>query len=81
MSVAETVIALIEGLTPEQIRRMPLARRQRFAAICRHWASIADGEPKTPEQILKDAAAATSPKSGVIPDIRRSLARGGAHEA
>jgi hypothetical protein len=40
-SVAETIIALFEGLTPEQVERLPPATRERFRALCAHWAGPA----------------------------------------
>jgi hypothetical protein len=40
-AVAETIIALFEGLTPDQVERLPPARRDRFRALCAHWAGPA----------------------------------------
>jgi hypothetical protein len=40
-SVAETIIALFEGLTPDQVEKLPPATRDRFRALCAHWAGPA----------------------------------------
>ena len=46
MSLAEKAFALIEVLRPEDVQALPMAKRQRFADLCRHLADLA--EPKAP---------------------------------
>jgi hypothetical protein len=42
------IIALLEGLTTADLDATPPAHLERFAALCRHWASLADLSRKVP---------------------------------
>jgi hypothetical protein len=59
MSVVEKTIALLGGLNPADVQRLPPARRRRFADMCRHWADLAEPRPYE-----------TTPKSGVLFDLQ-----------
>jgi hypothetical protein len=60
MSVAETIAALFNALTREEVDAMPPAERRRFADLCRHWADFADIRPRD-----------LTSQSGVLADLRR----------
>lgn len=59
MSVIEKTIALLGGLTPQDLQTLPPFERRRFADICRHWADLAE------QRALNSGA-----KSGVLSDLR-----------
>jgi hypothetical protein len=40
-AVVERIIALFGGLTQDQIEKLPPATRERFRALCGHWAGAA----------------------------------------
>lgn len=58
MSLAEKAYALLGTLTPADIQALPPAKRQQFAALCKHLAEVADRPIATP-------------KSGILDDLRR----------
>jgi hypothetical protein len=45
----EKTIAFLDGLSLEDLERLPPARRQKFAALCHHWWRLAEGPPKEPK--------------------------------
>lgn len=45
----EKTIAFLDGLSREDLDRLPPARRQKFAALCHHWAKLAERPPKEPK--------------------------------
>jgi hypothetical protein len=59
MSVVEKTIALLGGLNPADLQRLPPAQRRRFADMCRHLADMA--EPRTYPAV---------PKAGVLFDLQ-----------
>jgi hypothetical protein len=61
MRVIDKAMALLEGLTPSDIRALPPAHRQRFAALCEACRQLAERLPEPEEQ----------PGSGVLSDLRR----------
>jgi hypothetical protein len=64
MSVAEKTVALLTALSPADMEVLTPSQRQRFAALCRHVAEMA--EPST--RIL-------TPKSGILAEIRNGAPR------
>jgi hypothetical protein len=59
MSVIEKTIALLGGLTPQDLQTLPPFERRRFADICRHWADVAERRAHN-----------SAPKSRVLSDLR-----------
>ena len=57
MPAADTITALFEQLKREDVDAMPPAKRERFAALCEHWAQFARLRPD-------------APKSGVLVALR-----------
>ena len=57
--IIDKVTALLAGLDAAELDRLPPARRQRFAELCRHWMQLAE--------LRREEA----PKSGVLSDLRR----------
>jgi hypothetical protein len=57
MPVADKIAALFTALTPQEVDMMPPAQRERFAALCQHWANFARARPE-------------APKAGVLVDLR-----------
>jgi hypothetical protein len=47
--IADKIAALLDGLSREDLDRLPPARRQKFAALCHHWAQLAERPPKEPK--------------------------------
>ncbi|HEY1244363.1 MAG TPA: hypothetical protein VGF29_05975 [Hyphomicrobiaceae bacterium] len=62
-AVVDRIIALLGGLTQDQLQRLPPATRERFGALCRHWGNVAD------------QTGATEPKAGVLLDLRSGTPR------
>jgi hypothetical protein len=58
MSLAEKAIALLTVLRAEDVKTLPMAKRQHFADLCRHLADLA--EIKAPP-----------PKVGVLSELHR----------
>jgi hypothetical protein len=48
MPVADKIAALFATLTREEVDAMRPAQRERFAALCQHWADFAKIRPKAP---------------------------------
>ena len=49
------VLALLEGLTPDDLAALSPAQRERFGAICRHWAAAAEPRREAPNRgVLAD---------------------------
>jgi hypothetical protein len=46
--IADRIIAFLDSLNREELERLPPARRQKFAALCHHWAQLAERPPKEP---------------------------------
>ena len=61
MAVADKIIALFEALRVEQVQNLRPEYRRRFAALCRHWADIAEPPPRS--------APGTFP-TGILGDLR-----------
>jgi hypothetical protein len=59
MPAADTITALFEQLKREEVDAMPPAKRERFAALCEHWAQFARLRP------------ANAPKAGVLVELRK----------
>jgi hypothetical protein len=55
--VADKIAALFSALTREEVDCMSPAQRERFAALCQHWADFAKIRP-------------APPKSGVLVDLK-----------
>jgi hypothetical protein len=49
MPAVEKIAALFEQLQREDIDALPPARRERFAALCEHWANFARLRPDAPK--------------------------------
>ena len=47
--IADRVITFLDSLSREELDRLPPARRQKFAALCHHWAQLAERPPKEPK--------------------------------
>jgi hypothetical protein len=62
-AVVDRVIALLGGLTQDQLQRLPPATRERFGALCRHWGNVA-AQPEP-----------TEPKAGILRDLRAGVPR------
>lgn len=43
------VVALLEGLSRADVEAPPPAQRERFAALCRHWAAAAELRREVPK--------------------------------
>jgi hypothetical protein len=71
ISIADRIVALITSMQPEAIASLPPAERRRLADHCRHVVALCDLKHKT----AKDAQEATSPKAGVIGDLRDGRGR------
>jgi hypothetical protein len=62
-AVVDRVIALLGGLTQDQLQQLPPSTRERFGALCRHWGNVAD---------QREAA---EPKAGVLRELRAGAPR------
>jgi hypothetical protein len=51
----EKAIAFLDNLSGEELDKLPPARREKFAALCHHWAQLPERPPKPKE-----------PKAGVL---------------
>ena len=58
MPIADKAAALLEAVTREEVDAMSPAARERFAALCQHWADFAKLRP------------ATAPKAGVLAQVK-----------
>ena len=59
MRVIDKVMALLDGLTPEDIAALPPAHRERFAAICKACGQLAERLPNEPK-----------PKAGILSALK-----------
>jgi hypothetical protein len=57
--MVEKIVALLDGLTLEEIDKLPPARQRKLSDLCRYWHQIV-------ERRLEK-----KPKSGVLADLRR----------
>lgn len=78
MPIPDKIIALFELLTPDQIRALPKAKRERMTTLLYHWAAIADPNGhKTLKEIVADAKSAVARSNGslrttgILADLRR----------
>jgi hypothetical protein len=62
IGLADRIAALFAALTREEVDALPPAHRERFAALCEHWANFARLRPD-------------GPKSGVLVDLQRRRGR------
>jgi hypothetical protein len=49
MSVASKITALFAALTREEVDALPPVQRERFTALCQHWADFARLRPTAPK--------------------------------
>jgi hypothetical protein len=66
MSFADKIAAMLEGLTRDQVGDMRPTARQRLADQCERVMRLA-----RVETIVGDARSATTPKSGILHDLKR----------
>jgi hypothetical protein len=66
MSAAEKIAAMLEGLTRDQVAEMRPTARLRLADQCERVMRLA-----RVETIVGNAREATTPKSGVLHDLKR----------
>ena len=52
------IVALLEGLRADDLDVTPPAHLQRFSALCRHWAGLAE------------IRASPAPKTGVLKNLK-----------
>jgi hypothetical protein len=45
MPAVDKIVALLEQLTREDVAALAPAARERFAAVCEHWAGVARERP------------------------------------
>jgi hypothetical protein len=48
--IADRIIAFLDGLSSEELDKLPPAHRQKFAALCHHWWQLAERPPKSTER-------------------------------
>jgi hypothetical protein len=59
--IIDKIVGLLNTLDSGELDRLPPARLQQFAALCRHWHALA-------EKRLKDQ----QDKSGVLPALKKT---------
>jgi hypothetical protein len=80
MPIPDKIVALLDGLTLDELDALSPVRREQFRQRCQHWANLAselpgaaDMEPKSMPVVMQCAAedARLIAKEGVLPELAR----------
>ena len=77
MRLPDKIVALLDGLTLDELAALPPIRREIFRQRCQHWANLASEplgaahkEPKSTPVVMQRASEAAR-SMGVLPELAK----------